>query len=50
VALLVKNPPAKNIRDMSSIPGLGRSLGEGLATYSSILAHRILWTEEPTGL
>ena len=28
-------------------PGLGRSRGEGKATYSSILAWRILWTEEP---
>ena len=28
---MVKNPPANagNIRDMDSIPGLGRSLGEG---------------------
>ena len=26
--LVVKNPPA-NARDMGSIPGLGRSLGEG---------------------
>ena len=31
MALLVKNPPASvgDIRDMSSIPGSGRSLGEG---------------------
>ena len=35
---------------MGSIPGLGRSLEEGLATHSSILAWRILWTEEPGGL
>ena len=26
------------------------SLEEGMATYSSILAWRILWTEEPGGL
>ena len=28
---MVKNPPAntRDIRDMGSIPGLGRSLGEG---------------------
>ena len=30
-----------------SIPGLGRSSGEGMATHSSILAWRIPWTEEP---
>ena len=31
MALVVKNPPADagDIRDPSSIPGLGRSLGEG---------------------
>ena len=31
VALIVKNPPAsaEDIRDMGSIPGSGRSLGEG---------------------
>jgi len=31
VALVVKNPPANagNIRDMGSIPGLGRSPGGG---------------------
>ena len=31
VALVVKNPPAsaRDVRDMGSIPGLGRSHGEG---------------------
>ena len=31
VALVVKNPPANagDIRDMGSVPGLGRSPGEG---------------------
>ena len=31
VALVVKNPPANvgDLRNISSIPGLGRSLGEG---------------------
>ena len=31
LALVVKNPPANagNSRDLGSIPGLGRSLGEG---------------------
>ena len=33
-----------------SILGLGRSLGEEMATQSSILAWRIPWTEEPGGL
>ena len=36
--------------DQGSIPGLGRSLGEGMATHSSTLAWRIPWTEEPGGL
>ena len=37
-------------RDEGPIPGLGRTLGRGMATHSSILAWRILWTEEPGGL
>ena len=32
---------------LGSIPGWGRSPAEGMATHSSILAWRILWTEEP---
>ena len=36
--------------DAGSIPGLGRSPGEGMATRSSILAWRIPGTEEPDGL
>ena len=49
MALVVTNLPATagDVRDMGSNPGLGRSRGEGKATYSSILAWRILWTEEP---
>ena len=35
---------------MGLIPGTGRSLEEGMATHSSILAWRIPWTEEPGGL
>ena len=93
VVLVVKNPPANagDIRDMGSIPGLGRSPGgghgnplqyslgtslvaqtvknlpamqetwvqslgredpleKGMATFSSTLAWRIPWTEEPGGL
>ena len=41
---------ACNARDPGSIPGLGRSPGEGMATHSSILAWRIPRTEEPGGL
>ena len=37
-------------RDTGLIPGSGRSLEEGMATHSSILAWRIPWTEEPGGL
>ena len=35
--------------DLGSIPGLGRSPGEGTATHSSILAWRIPWAEELRG-
>ena len=45
----IKNPPA-NAGGAGSIPGSGRSPGEGNATRSSILAWEILWTEEPGGL
>ena len=52
VAPEVKNPPANagDMRDMGSLPGLGRSLEEGMATYFSILSWRIPWTEKPGGL
>ena len=33
-----------NAGDLGSIPGLGRSPGEGKDTHSSILAWRIPWT------
>ena len=48
MALAVKNPPANagDRRDRR----LGRSAGEGLPTYSSILAWRLPCTEEPSGL
>ena len=32
---------AYNVGDLGSIPGLGRSLGEGMKTHSSILVWRI---------
>ena len=49
---MVKNPPA-NGGDVGSIPGWGRSPGEGNSNplpYSSILAWEISWAEEPGGL
>ena len=48
----VKNPPASagDARDKSSLLGLGRSPGEGMATHFSILAWKIPCTEEPGGL
>ena len=39
--------PMCSAGDPGSIPGSGRSHGEGNATHSSILAWRIPWTEEP---
>ena len=38
---------ASSAGDLGSIPGLGRSPGEGNATHSSILAWKIPSTEEP---
>ena len=39
---------ACNVGDLGSIPGSGRSPGEGMATHSSIFAWKIPWTEGPT--
>ena len=52
VALVVKNRPASTggVRDTCLIPGSGRSLEEGMATHSSTLAWRSLWTEGHDGL
>ena len=49
---VVENPPTSpgDTGDVGSIPGLGRSLEEGMATHSSVLAWRAPWTEEPGGL
>ena len=49
---MVKNLPANagDVRDLSSIPGLGRSLEEDTETHSSTLVWRISWTEEAGGL
>ena len=38
---------AVEARDRGLIPGWEDPLEEGMATYSSILAWRIPWTEEP---
>ena len=38
---------ACNVGDSSSIPGLGRSPGEGNDNHSSILAWEMPWMEEP---
>ena len=45
----VKNLPAMKEMQEMRVQSLGQedSLEEGMATHSSILAWRILWTEEP---
>ena len=45
----VKHPQVSegDTRDVSSIPGLGRSPKKEMATHSSILSWKIPWTEEP---
>ena len=50
VALVVKNLPAGDIRDVSSIPESEDPLSEGMATHSRILSWRIPWREKPGGL
>ena len=46
---MVRNPPANagDTGDMSMILGQEDPLEEEMVTYSSILAWRIPWTEEP---
>ena len=48
---MVKNPPANagDIRGTGLILDREDPLEEGVATYSSILAWKISWTEEPGG-
>ena len=41
---------ARNVKDLGSIPGLGRFLEKDIATPFNILAWRIPWIEEPGGL
>ena len=54
MALVVKNPthlPVQlDVRDSGLMPGLGRSLEEGTATHSCIVAWRIPRKEEPRRL
>ena len=49
VVLVVKKLPANagDIRDTGLILDREDALEEGMATYSSIVAWRIPWTEEP---
>ena len=49
MALVVKNPPA-NAEDAVQSLGQEDPLEKEMATYSSILAWEISWTEEPGGL
>ena len=50
--LVVKNLPvnAGDVRDMDSIPGSGRSSGEGHGNPFQFLPGDSPWTEEPGGL
>ena len=43
-------PSAGDVRGVGSIPGQEDALEKGMATHSGILAWRILWTKEPSGL
>ena len=49
---MVKSLPANAGKHETQVRSLGQehSLEEGIATQSSILAWRIIWTEEPGGL
>ena len=49
VAQMVKNLPAMQKTWVQSL-GQEDPLEKGMATHSSILAWRILWTQEPGGL
>ena len=46
---MVKNPPAMQETQVRSL-GWEDPLEKAMATHSSILAWKILWTEEPGGL
>ena len=49
-ALAWGKEPTCSAEDPGSIPGSGRSPGEGNGNHSIILAWRTPWTEEPGGL
>ena len=49
VAQLIKNLPTKQETQVQS-PGWEDPLEKEMATHPSILAGRILWIEEPSGL
>ena len=49
VAQMVKNPSALQETQVQSL-GLENPLEKGMATHSSLLAWKILWTEELGGL
>ena len=51
VAVVIKNPPANagDLRDLGSIPGLGRCPGGGDGNPFLFLAWRIPWMAEPGG-
>ena len=46
---MVKNLPAMQVTQLQSL-GQEDSLEKGMATHSSIVTWRILWTELPGGL
>ena len=46
---MVKNPPTMQENQVQSL-GREDTLEKGMATFSSTLAWRIPWTEEPGGL
>ena len=50
--LMGKNLPTEQERQETWVRALGQEdpLEKGMATHSSMLAWRILWTEEPGGL
>ena len=52
MVLMEKNPPAKagDVTEVARYLGREDPLEKGMATHSSILAWRILWTQEPGGL
>ena len=52
VAQIVKNLPAMLAVQETQVQSLGQEdpLEKAMATHSSILAWRILWTEKPDGL